>query len=249
MGPGLGNMIKAVLFDFGQTLVDSSAAFRGAEKTAQHNILTDLQLTDAEGFLAEYRRIRRQFKDRSEASRVHIWSEVYRHFGRGVNVEQLKAWEADYWRTVADGTSPFPETMRVLEALRKQYRLGMVTNAQGAEGCRHRLGDWPQITDLFDSLIIAGQDGMPAKPAREPFDACLAALCVPPDKAIFVGDDYRADMEGAIAAGISPIWLKHHLAKRNWPDVAANVPVITNLSPLLGIGVEGLGVASLRAEL
>jgi FMN phosphatase YigB (HAD superfamily) len=56
-------MIKAVIFDFGQTLVDSADGFRKAEKEAQDRLFKDLSLTLKDKFLDNYRRIRQQFHE------------------------------------------------------------------------------------------------------------------------------------------------------------------------------------------
>ena len=34
------------------------------------------------------------------------------------------------------------------------------------------------------------------------------------------------------SAAIQPIWLKHHLVSRTWPDVKETVPIITSLDQL-----------------
>ena len=75
-------MIKAVLFDFGQTLVDSADGFRGAEKQAQEKIFRNLSLTSWEEFLSNYRRIRKDFHAKSQLSRKAIWEEVYWYYCR-----------------------------------------------------------------------------------------------------------------------------------------------------------------------
>ena len=54
-----------------------------------------------------------------------------------------------------------------------------------------------------------------------------------PSEAVYVGDDFRIDICGAKDAGLHPVWLKHHLVKRTWPDVETEVPVITSLDELL----------------
>ena len=53
MGTGLkpDKKIKAVLFDFGQTLADSADGFRAAEKQAQEKIFKSLALTEWEEFV------------------------------------------------------------------------------------------------------------------------------------------------------------------------------------------------------
>ena len=64
---------------------------------------------------------------------------------------------------------------------------------------------------------------------------CLDALGVTPDEAIYVGDDWRVDICGASDAGMQPIWIRHSLSPRNYPDVQTSVPIITSLEPLLDL--------------
>jgi FMN phosphatase YigB (HAD superfamily) len=51
-------------------------------------------------------------------------------------------------------------------------------------------------------------------------------------EAVYVGDDFRIDICGAKDAGLHPIWIKHHLVTRNWPDVEIAVPIISSLDKL-----------------
>ena len=90
--PGAGQMIKAILFDFGQTLVDSSDGFRQAEKDAQAAIFQDLAIIDHDAFKHHYRRIRAEFHKKSDLSRVNIWREVFRHYCREPSVDGLRQW-------------------------------------------------------------------------------------------------------------------------------------------------------------
>ncbi|MBC8246152.1 MAG: hypothetical protein H8E81_01075, partial [Deltaproteobacteria bacterium] len=76
MGRGI-IMIKAVLFDFGQTLVNSADGFRLAEKEAKEKLFSDLSLTRREDFLNIYRRLRQEFHEKSNFSRISLWQEVY----------------------------------------------------------------------------------------------------------------------------------------------------------------------------
>jgi FMN phosphatase YigB (HAD superfamily) len=64
---------------------------------------------------------------------------------------------------------------------------------------------------------------------------CLQELGIDAAEAVYVGDDYRIDICGAREAGLHPVWIKHHLVKRNWPDVDTVVPVISSLDKLLGL--------------
>jgi len=229
-------MLKAIIFDFGQTLVDSADGFRLAEKEAQVEIFNDLPITSWKGFIADYRRIRKEFHLHSNLSRKAIWQEVYRHYCQEVDMQLLAAKEKNYWQTVETQTTIFPETRQVLEKLTATYRLALISNTQGQNGReRHRLKEYPQLRKLFDAVVIAGESGIKAKPDSEPFLTCLKKLALTAEQVIYVGDDWYTDILGALEVGIQPIWLKHHQVKRNWPVVETSVPIITSLEQLFNL--------------
>ncbi len=233
-------MIKAVIFDFGQTLVDSADAFRGAEKIAKENLFGALNQgaagPDWDEFLPVYRRTRKEFHGQSRFSRQAIWQHVGRHFDRRLAPELLEDWEQAYWTQVSSRTSPFPETLPILERLSSQYVLALISNTQGQkiEG-GHRLALFPQVEKYFKTIIIAGEADIPPKPHSEPFRLCLRQLGMSGQEAVYVGDDWRIDICGAQKAGIHPVWLQHHAVKRNWPDVQSDVPVISRLDDLFDL--------------
>lgn len=224
-------MIKAVLFDFTQTLVDSADGFRAAEKQAQDRIFRDLSLTSREEFLSNYRKIRKEFHSRSNFSRKAMWQEVYWYYCHESDLQSLEKWEHDYWQKVKSETNLFPETEQVLEKLASKYRLALVTNIQ-APG-QHLVSNFPELEKFFEVIVIAGESAVPAKPDSTPFLSCLENLGVTAAEAVHVGDDWRIDICGARDAGIQPIWLQHHLVRRKWPAVQTSVPVITSLDRLL----------------
>ena len=234
LNTGAGQMIKAILFDFGQTLVDSADGFRQAEKDAQAAIFQDLAITDHDAFKHHYRRIRSGLHKKGDLSRVKIWREVFRHYRQKSSVDELQQWEQTYWRTVQSNTRVFPEVPRVLMALAAKYGpLGLVTNTQGqSDASNHRLTAYPELAALFAVTVVAGENGVPTKPDARPFAVCLGQLGVAAEEAVYVGDDWRIDVCGARDAGLHPVWLKHHTVKRNYPEVDADVPVITSLNEL-----------------
>ena len=229
-------MIKAALFDFDQTLVDSADGFRRAEKQAQKKIFQDLAITSWDDFLSAYRRTRKQFHAESRLSRKALWEEVYWYYCRQCDSAVLEEWENDYWQTVKARTALFPETLSILRSLARRYKLAVITNTQAqASPRKHRLVEVPHLTECFDIVIIAGEAGLPSKPDRSVFLACLETLGIDPAQAVYVGDDWHVDICGAADAGLQPIWIKHHLLSRSWPNVETSVPVITRLDSLLDI--------------
>jgi len=229
-------MIKAIVFDFDQTLVDSAAGFRKAEKAAETKIFADLGLGSWSAFLADYRKTRAEFHAHLNFSRRMLWREVYTHYDSERSPVFLMQMEHDYWQIVKAETKPFPETRAVLEQLAAVYRLALITNTQGqATSEKHRLTLFPELEKLFDAIVMAGKADVPVKPDRRPFLICLEMLGVAPDEAVYVGDDWQVDICGAQAVGMHPIWLKHHSVSRKWPSVETSVPIITDLKQLLDL--------------
>ena len=229
-------MIKAVIFDFGQTLVDSAEGFRSAEKQVEKKIFKELALTSWQEFLENYRKIRKQFHEKSNFSRKAMWQEVYWYYCQQCDEKQLEDWEHEYWQKVNAATKPFPETEHVLGKLATEYAIALITNTQGQQKSnKHRIALFDQLERFFGAVIVAGQSDVLAKPDIAPFMLCLKRMKVRADEAIYVGDDWRIDICGARDAGLQPIWLKHHSVKRTWPEVKETVPIITSLEQLLDL--------------
>ncbi len=230
-------MIRAVVFDFGQTLVDSADGFRAAEKELREKAVTLLPPPQREGFPDAYRQVRTRLHDRSIFSRRVLLEELFRQYGRPVDPALIEGWETAYWGRIKAMTRPFPEAESVLEALLSQgYRLALISNTQGQrkeEG--HRLGNYPELERFFEAIVIAGEAGIPAKPDPAPFRLCLERLAIAPGEAVYVGDDLRIDVRGSAAVGMHPLWLRHRLVTRNWPAVQTAAPVIDSLERLLDL--------------
>jgi len=229
-------MVKAVIFDFGQTIADSSAGFREAEKTAQTSLFTYLQTTSFDDFLMDYRRLRIFFQKMSEFSRKRLWVGICEYYDIKPDEALFNQWETRYWDTVEARTQLFPEAIHTLEKLAANYRLALITNTRGQKSSAgHRFHRFQGLKKLFRVVIVAGEEGIPAKPDPVPFRLCLEQLGISPPEAVYVGDDWRIDIGGARNVGIHPIWIRHHSVERSWPEADESVPVITSLEDLLNI--------------
>jgi len=101
-------------------------------------------------------------------------------------------------------TVPFPESKSLLEYLKGKYKLGVITNGYSAvQREKIRVAG---LEDYFDDIIVSEESGT-AKPDPKIFFMACANLKVKPDEAVYVGDYYPNDIEGAISAGITPIWV------------------------------------------
>ncbi len=231
-------MLKAIIFDFGQTLVDAADGFRAAEKAAQAKLFANMSLTLHDDFMANYRRIRKEFHDRSNFSRISLWREVYFYYCLAFDDRLLETWETEYWETVKAKTSIFPETIGVLKDLSAKYQLGLISNTQGQRHTgSHRLSQFPELEKYFQEIIIAGENGIAPKPDPQAFHLCLEGLNLKPSEAVYVGDDYRIDVCGSVEAGLHAVWIQHHSVNRTWPDVSTSVPIIASLDQLLDLKI------------
>ncbi len=91
----------------------------------------------------------------------------------------------------------------VLQALRRRYRLGIVSNWYGNLPAIIRgLG----LGDLFDVVIDSERAGV-AKPDPAIFRAAMDAVGAEPAASVMIGDSLRRDGVGAKGAGMGFVWL------------------------------------------
>ena len=91
-----------------------------------------------------------------------------------------------------------PGTRDALQRLGKQYRLGVISNADGkiADVLAHC-----GIADCFETITDSGIVGK-EKPHPAIFDAALQSLGVPAEKSLYTGDVYSVDYLGSTAVGM-----------------------------------------------
>jgi FMN hydrolase / 5-amino-6-(5-phospho-D-ribitylamino)uracil phosphatase len=194
-------VIRYVVFDADETLIDLSAAVRGgllavlAELRGLTPAAAGLSLADLESdWVAVYpgladapvMEIRRAALARSVA-RVGLESELER-------IAEL------FFARRFALSRPFAEVPGVLAALRRSYRIGFATNGNSRAALCGMDG-------LFDFEVYAFRDGVPQKPAPGFYAAVLAAAGCAAEDAVYVGDSWEHDVVAARAAGLSAVWL------------------------------------------
>jgi HAD superfamily hydrolase (TIGR01549 family) len=117
----------------------------------------------------------------------------------------------EYIRGLDNSTTRLAEGARdVLFTLRTHgYILGLVSNRQEPlTGIALEFG----IIEFFDFTLSAGQIGYPKPHPAIFLKALEMAGNVAPEEAVYVGDNYYADILGAEGAGITGILVDHHQA-------------------------------------
>jgi pyrophosphatase PpaX len=171
--------LRAVLFDFDGTLLDSfSGHFAAYQVTFSHF-----------GLPASLDDLLRVYSP--------DWLQVYRAMG----LPEQHWQEADaIWLAEAARHAPrlFPGALELLETLEARFALGLVTSGS-SERVRGDL-ERNELDRRFQ-VVITGGDVCTPKPHPEGLQSALTQLRVAPTQAVFVGDA-AADAHMAQAAGV-----------------------------------------------
>jgi putative hydrolase of the HAD superfamily len=194
-------MIRAVTFDVGGTLMAPwpSVGHVYARVAAAHI-----------GFSADPQRITKQFvnawRSRGEFDYSREgWFDLVRHSFHGVAEVSETLFTALYDSfSTHDAWRVYDDVIPTFEALQKRnVRLAVISNWDT------RLKPTLQsvgLYDYFEVITVSGEHGH-NKPAREIFDAAAAALKLPPDEILHIGDSHREDYLGARNAGFHALHL------------------------------------------
>lgn len=98
------------------------------------------------------------------------------------------------------------DVARTLERMSSFIRVGLVSNYPCGDSLRRSLQS-TGISRLLDPVVISGEVGY-VKPHPNLFATALDSLAVPPERVLFVGDNWNADMVGGHRAGMMTC---HHL--------------------------------------
>jgi putative hydrolase of the HAD superfamily len=112
---------------------------------------------------------------------------------------------------LADPWIVYPEVHAVLQDLKAQFKLGIVSNFDTR---LYQVMDVLGLSEYFSSITLSTVTGV-AKPQPEVFQAALEKHACVPQKALHVGDDWAEDYQGAMAAGLQGVWLNRNGQKRS----------------------------------
>jgi len=198
-------MIKAVLFDVDDTLLDFDAC---AAKAVQYAAAKTGLEQDADAIyrgFCEYnpvlwRRIENGEITRQELRRTR-WRLVFSAIGAEGDPLLFERWFA---RGLARGADAMTGAHELLAYLAPRYRLLIASNAPRAQ--QYSRLTHAGMLDLFTAVVTSEEVGA-HKPDPAFFDACFARLPdVLPGEAMMIGDSLSADIAGAAAYGIHTCW-------------------------------------------
>ncbi|WP_137288192.1 HAD family hydrolase [Natronorubrum halophilum] len=212
-------MPRAVVFDLDYTLAvptqDRATILQAATTAAGAPALT------REEYLEAHR------QNLTRETREPIFADLLE--GRETDADPATVADA-YRETIAASLEPLPGVESMLEELRREYRVGLLTNGPvRAQRDKITTLGWERA---FDAALVTGELEA-GKPDRRAFDAILRELDVDREDAIYVGDEVEADIYGATNAGLEAIQVlledgpdpdPRAVAHVHQADVATNIP-------------------------
>jgi len=234
---------QAIFFDLGDTLVRGRpqapsfgriAAELGVDAT-EAQVRAAIAAVGPRAHLgpeALYRRRResgwRVTPDADEARRLQYFGSVFEALGLGDRAaEAARRLRASYQG--AERWEVYADVPAVLEQLRAAgYTLGVISN------WARRLDEVCAALDLarhFEFVLASDEEGY-MKPHPHMFERALALAGTPARAALYVGDSYVYDVEGARGAGLAAVLIDRRGAHRE-PPHRPIIRTLDELPPLL----------------
>ena len=206
---------KAVLWDLDDTLYSRTAAarrmFPGMFRECLYTGRSDDFIEEAVAFMMTQAR-------RNSVTHEDAFRALLEQYPSDKPYEREACLDY-YYAHIRDYVEPFPETVKILQKLKSEgIKLAIVTNItpELLEHQRKKVAAL-NIAPLFDAVVYSAEFGV-HKPDRRIFDHAAACLGVPNKQCLFVGDDPKSDVTGALAAGMEVVWLDRWASEENFTD-------------------------------
>ncbi|MBA3297810.1 MAG: HAD-IA family hydrolase [Acidobacteria bacterium] len=223
-------MIRAVLFDLDDTLFDhqycSRAALAGVR--AMHPAFEHMGADDferAHSALLEALHLDVMIgRLDPDVARIERFRRLYQMAGIEPDAGLSSRTAASYREGFLASRRTISGAAELLAGVRARARVGIVSNNLLDEQ-RDKLAHCG-LAPYVDVLVVSEEAGI-SKPDPGIFATALSRLDCRADDAVMLGDSWAADIRGAMAAGIRPVWLN-----RTGGDAPAGAPSVTTITSL-----------------
>jgi putative hydrolase of the HAD superfamily len=191
-------MVRGILFDLDGTLFDRDAAVRELVTEQHRRFSASLPGIRAEAYVTRVLAL----DAHGHGDKTVMYRQVTGELGLPRALAAVLT--TDFLDNYHSFCRPCGGAVPVLTELRRRgLRLGIVTNGavRIQEPVIVRLG----FAELVDVVLISEREGV-RKPDRDIFERALRKLDLRADETWYVGDHPEVDVEGAAAAGLTPVW-------------------------------------------
>ncbi|MDL2327113.1 HAD family hydrolase [Ruminococcaceae bacterium OttesenSCG-928-A11] len=233
---------RMIIFDYGQTLVCERQPFDGVAGNAAllaHAVENPRGITPQQ-MRAEEEKARAAMGQNDPAARLALPLEIHHHvfqrfffdyLGLKLDLTPDEA-ERAYWDAAAPGI-PAPGIEKLLDLLAARgIRTGVISNLTFSGATLKARIDRLLPNHRFE-FILASSEYVFRKPSPYLFTLALNKAELPAKDIWFCGDNFAADIEGAAAVGMFPVWYKDaapprpvafdYLHIKSWDELAAKL--------------------------
>lgn len=222
------NVIKHVFFDLDHTLWDFD---KNSELTFQkifqiHNLEVSIVdfLNIYKPVNLKYWKLYRDEKVNKEQLRYGRLKETFDTLNYTVLDEVIYQLSDDYITYLSTFNHVFEHTMAILNYLKPKYNLHIITN--GFHEAQHKKLVRSNISNFFKTVTNSEMAGV-KKPNPLIFEYALKAANASVEESMMIGDNYEADIIGALDCGIDAIFFNYHKH-----DFESHIKVVDDLIEL-----------------
>ena len=225
--------INNLFFDLDHTLWD----FDKNSDLTFFKILKKNNLSiDVSKFLNSYHPINRKYWELYRENKVskadlryYRLSDTFKKLNYDINDDLINQLAIDYIQHLSDFNHLIPDTLIVLNSLKSNYRMHIITN--GFKEVQKRKLQKSKLIKYFDSVTISEDVGV-KKPHKLIFDHALTAANANVENSVMIGDNFNADILGALGVGMKAIYYDFHKTNEQERE---NLIIIKNLKELIKI--------------
>lgn len=198
--------ITDLFFDLDHTIYD----FDKNSKLTFHAVFNELELSGIDDFMIKFKPINDSYWERYAKEEI---THDFLRYGRlrdTFDEMQMRVSDehiyhiADYFiENLANYNHVFEGTYEILDYLKMHYRLHIITN--GPDKVQELKLKNTRLDHYFETVTNSEKAGV-KKPHPDIFHHALQKAEVTASKSVMIGDNLKADVEGALNVGMNVIW-------------------------------------------
>ena len=226
-------LIDNIFFDLDHTLWD----FDKNSDLTFFKILKKNDISiDVSKFLNCYHPINRKYWEMYRVNKVskadlryYRLSDTFKKLNYDISDNLINQLAIDYIEHLSDFNHLIPETLTVLELLKSKYKMHIITN--GFKEVQKRKLQKSDLIQYFKTVTISEDVGV-KKPHKLIFNHALTAANANVESSIMIGDNFNADILGALGIGMKAIYYDFHKTNEQERE---NVVIVKSLKEIIPI--------------
>ena len=191
---------------------------------------------DVSNFLNFYNPINRKYWEMYRVNKVSKadlrylrLSDTFKKLNYDINDDLINQLAIDYIEHLSDFNHLIPDTLTVLDLLKSKYKMHIITN--GFKEVQKRKLQKSNLIQYFETVTISEDVGV-KKPHKLIFDHALTSANANVKNSIMIGDNFNADILGALGVGMKAIYYDFHKTDEQERE---NVIIVKGLKEIIPI--------------